>query len=143
MVAIGGSGGSSSLGGSSGELDCGAFGSTVAEVEMRFFPMKCGANSTDGGTCHGVKNPFGDFTTLPLGTRLRTKKTTFLCTGAPLIDTTTSAKSILSIAAHETPACPNGMAFEIGNRMPFGRDPLTAAERSCLESYVAAVAAGQ
>jgi hypothetical protein len=153
----GGSGGGGS-GGSSGAMvtpdtavpDCGMFGSKVGDVEMNFFPMKCGTGK--GSTCHGSGAVWGDFSKPPLhsGTtgNKAMLKSSIVCTGEKLVNTSNSAKSVIVLkVSNDGPKCPDGTT-ENGVRMPADEadttksKPLSADELKCLTSYVKVVAGG-
>lgn len=157
----GGSGGSAGSGGASGGAgsggtvtaetpvaDCGSFGSKISEVEMNFFPMKCGTGK--GSTCHGANAVWGDFTKIPLfsSTKAMAKKG-INCPTEKLINTTDSSKSyILLKVSTDSPKCPDGTG-DPTLRMPADETdssksgtPLSATELKCLTAYAKAVAGG-
>lgn len=114
---------------------CGDLGTTVDTFEQKFFPMRCGATSGEA-SCHRASSAFGDFATLPLFSKMSSKKTVFHCAGALFADRSAPSRSLLAVAVHDVPVCPNGKTFDPTRRMPVDRPALTTMERACLESYL-------
>lgn len=93
------------------------------------------ARCADAG-CHGATTPAAGLDLVSPGVTSRLLDTPSTCGGAPLVDTSSPAASVLLDRVRAVPRCG-------GETMPLMGRPLDSIERGCLEAWVSTVAGGE